>query len=61
MIATDKGWKSERFPAFPLSLPLMIDGVVFVEGNGGANPVSVSMVSFTSLRSTLNLFIIALR
>jgi hypothetical protein len=61
VIATDKGWKSERFPAFPLSLSLMIDGVVFVEGNGGANPVSVSMVSFASLRSTLSLFIIAPR
>ena len=50
VIAMDKGWNNERFLAFPhSSLSLMIDGVVFVGGNGGANPVSVSITSILSL------------
>jgi len=62
VIATDKGWNSEDFFASPrFSLSLMIDAVVFVGGNGGANPVSVYMLSFASLNAILSLFILASR
>ena len=62
VIATDKGWNSERLLPFPRSsLSLMIDGIVFIGGNGGANPVSVYIISFASLHDILSLFIIAPR
>lgn len=39
VIATDKGWNSKA--RFPIAFFLLIAAVVFVGGNGGANPVSV--------------------
>jgi sulfite reductase beta subunit-like hemoprotein len=40
VIATDKGWNSKA--RFPMVLFLLIVAIVFVGGNGGANPVSVT-------------------
>ena len=44
VIATDKGWNSKA--RFPIAFFLLIAAVVFVGGNGGANPVSVWFLFF---------------
>lgn len=44
VIATDKGWNSKT--RSPIVLFLLTAAVVFVGGNGGANPVSVSLLFF---------------
>jgi len=46
VIATDKEWNNKA--RLPIALFVLIAAAVFVGGNGGANPVSVSLFLFLS-------------